>query len=103
MGINLCPTGFSLVPRVLAAVWFLIRLSPLTTRLRAREAVCRVELVPTSRRAIPGLERMGQQHIQHYRHPTDHYRHQQDTLTAHILPVQVCSRALRFWIYALLV
>ena len=67
---------------------------------RAREAACRVEPVPTHRRVTPGLERMGQQHIQHYQHPTDHYRHRHDTHTAHILLVQVRFQALRFWVYA---
>ena len=67
---------------------------------RAREAACRVEPVPTHHRVTPGLERMEQQHIQHYQHPTDHYRHRQDTHTAHILLAQVRFQALRFWVYA---
>ena len=57
---------------------------------RARESACRVEPAPTFRRATPGLERMGQQLIQHYQPPAVRYRHQQDTHTAHILLVQVC-------------
>lgn len=57
---------------------------------RARKSACRVEQVPTPRRATPGLEPMGQQLIQHYQHPTDRYRHRQDTHTAHILLIWVC-------------
>jgi hypothetical protein len=70
---------------------------------RARESACRVEPAPTFRRATPGLERMGQQRIQHYQHPTGRYRHQRDTHTAHILLVQVCFQVLRCWVYARIV
>lgn len=65
---------------------------------RVRESACRVELVPTFRRAILGLERTGQLHIQHYQHPTDRYRHRRDTHTVRILPVQVCLQAFRCWV-----
>lgn len=70
---------------------------------RTRESACRVELAPTLRQTTPGPERMGQQRIRHYQHPTDRYRHQQDTHTAHILLVQVRFQYLRCWVYARIV
>ena len=103
MGINSCQTGSrcSQGPRACLVSHPAFVSNNATSR--AGEAACRVELVPTPRRATPGLERTGQQHIQHYQHPTDHYLHRQDTHTVHILLVQVCFQALRFWVYASLV
>ena len=70
---------------------------------RTRELACRVEPVPTLRRATLGLERMGQQHIRHYQHPTGPYRHRRDTHTAHILLVQVCFQVFRCLVYVRIV
>lgn len=100
VGINSCPTGFSLFLRSSWLFGFLSCLVSNNATSCAREAACRVEPAPTPHRVTPGLERMGQQHIQHYQHLTDRYRHQQDTYTARILLAQVRLSTLKFWVYA---